>query len=112
MNQKKYAKRKLAFKEEVAKAQNFLENAKSKYYDEIKLRPGVTQEQQKAMDFSTAITKSSKKLKNYTKRLNVKLTNYSMKISKVLILKLEIKDISITYRIVKKLLKTSQILTI
>jgi len=48
---KEIRKKKIAFKEEVAKAQNFLENAKSKYYDEIKLRPGVTQEQQKAMDF-------------------------------------------------------------
>jgi len=44
-------KKKLAFKEEVAKAKNFLQETKSKYYDEIKLRPGVTQEQQKAMDF-------------------------------------------------------------
>ena len=44
-------KKKLAFKEEVAKAKSFLEETKSKYYDEIKLRPGVTQEQQKAMDF-------------------------------------------------------------
>jgi hypothetical protein len=44
-------KKKLAFKEEVAKARNFLEQTKSKYYDEIKLRPGVTQEQQKATDF-------------------------------------------------------------
>ena len=44
-------KRRLAFKEEIAKAKSFLESSKSKYYDEIKLRPGVTQEQQKAMDF-------------------------------------------------------------
>tara|TARA_R110002073_G_scaffold41796_4_gene117842 strand:+ start:3499 stop:4716 length:1218 start_codon:yes stop_codon:yes gene_type:complete len=44
-------KKKIAFKEEVAKAKNFLEDTKSKYYDEIKLRPGVTQDQQKAMDF-------------------------------------------------------------
>jgi len=44
-------KKKLAFKEEVAKAKTFLEETKSKYYDEIKLRPGVTQDQQKAMDF-------------------------------------------------------------
>ena len=44
-------RKKLAFKEEVAKAKNFLEQTKSKYYDEIKLRPGVTQEQKKAMDF-------------------------------------------------------------
>ena len=44
-------KKKLAYKEEIAKARTFLENTKSKYYDEIKLRPGVTQEQQKATDF-------------------------------------------------------------
>ena len=44
-------KKKIAFKEEVAKAKGFLENTKSKYYDEIKLRPGVTQEQQKATEF-------------------------------------------------------------
>ena len=44
-------KKKLAYKEEIAKARGFLEETKKKYYDEIKLRPGVTQEQQKAMDF-------------------------------------------------------------
>ena len=44
-------KKKLAKKEEIAKAKNFLEDLKVKYYDEIKLRPGVTQDQQKAMDF-------------------------------------------------------------
>ena len=44
-------KKKIAFKEEVAKAKKFLEGLKSKYYDEIKLRPGVTQDQQKATDF-------------------------------------------------------------
>lgn len=44
-------KKKLAFKEEVAKARTFLDGLKSKYYEEIKLRPGVTQDQQKANDF-------------------------------------------------------------
>ena len=44
-------KKKLALKEEVAKAKVFFDDLKGKYYDEIKLRPGVTQEQQKAMDF-------------------------------------------------------------
>ena len=44
-------KKKIAYKEEVAKAKNFLEQTKSKYYEEIKLRPGTTQEQQKATDF-------------------------------------------------------------
>ena len=49
--EKEIRKRKLAFKEEVANAKNYLEELKSKYYDEIKLRPGATQEQQKALDF-------------------------------------------------------------
>ncbi len=53
-------KKKLAFKEEVAKAKNFLEETKSKYYDEIKLRPGVTQDQQKAMDFFNRYNKEQK----------------------------------------------------
>ena len=44
-------KKKLAYKEEVAKATQHLEGSKSKYYDEIKLRPGVTQEQQAAVSF-------------------------------------------------------------
>jgi len=44
-------KKKLAYKEEVAKAKQHLESSKSKYYDEIKLRPGVTKEQQEAMSF-------------------------------------------------------------
>jgi|TARA_S200002703_G_scaffold112465_2_gene98018 hypothetical protein len=50
-------KKKLAMKEEIAKAKNFLESTKSKYYDDIKLRPGVTQEQQKAMEFFDRYTK-------------------------------------------------------
>ena len=44
-------KQKLKYKEEVAKARTFLDTMKSKYYDEIKLRPSITKEQQKAMDF-------------------------------------------------------------
>jgi len=44
-------RKKLAKKEAIAEAKNYLEDLKQKYYDEIKLRPGVTQEQQKAMEF-------------------------------------------------------------
>jgi len=44
-------KKKLAKKEAIANAKNYLEDLKQKYYDEIKLRPGVTQEQQKATEF-------------------------------------------------------------
>jgi hypothetical protein len=69
-------KKKLAFKEEVAKAKSFLEETKSKYYDEIKLRPGATQEQQKAMDFFNRYNKQQEQaeqqhqaFKNDTKQL-------------------------------------------
>ena len=44
-------KKKLAFKEEIANAKNFLEDTKDKYYEEIKLRPSITEDQQKATDF-------------------------------------------------------------
>jgi len=50
-DEKEVRRKKLAFKEEVAKASSFLDDLKGKYYDEIKLRPGVTQEQKKADDF-------------------------------------------------------------
>ena len=59
--EKDIRKKKIAYKEEVAKAKNFLEQTKSKYYEEIKLRPGVTQEQQKAMDFFNRYTEEQKR---------------------------------------------------
>ncbi len=44
-------KKKLAYKDEIAKAKDYLNTLKDKYYAEIKLRPGLNQEQKKAMDF-------------------------------------------------------------
>jgi hypothetical protein len=44
-------KKRLEFKEEVEKAKRFLEDVKTKYYDEIKLRPSVNREQQEANEF-------------------------------------------------------------
>jgi hypothetical protein len=45
-------RKKLAYKEEVAKARKFLNDTKDKYYDEIKLNsPSLSQDQQKASDF-------------------------------------------------------------
>ena len=44
-------KKKLALKEEVAEARGYLEGLKSKYYEELKLRPSITNEQKKATDF-------------------------------------------------------------
>ena len=74
--EKDIRKKKLAFKEEVAKARTYLDDLKNKYYDEIKLRPGVTQEQQKAMDFFNRYNKQQEqaeqlhaKFKQSTKQL-------------------------------------------
>lgn len=50
-DEKTIRKRKLGIKEEVAKARKFLDETKSKYYDEIKLNSNLTGEQKKAMDF-------------------------------------------------------------
>jgi hypothetical protein len=69
-------KKKLAFKEEIAKARKFLENTKSKYYDEIKLRPGVTQEQQKAMDFFNRYNEEQKMVKSNHDRFKLNTKNY------------------------------------
>jgi hypothetical protein len=53
-------KKKLAYKEEIAKATSFLEETKRKYYDEIKLKPNVTQEQKEAMEFFNKHNKDQK----------------------------------------------------
>ena len=45
-------RKKLAYKEEVAKARTFLSETKDKYYDDIKLKsPALTEDQKKASDF-------------------------------------------------------------
>ena len=70
-------KKKLAFKEEVAKAKSFLEDLKSKYYNEIKLRStSVPKEQQEAYDFFNRYKKTEEqnaekhaRFKNNTKNL-------------------------------------------
>ena len=69
-------KKKLAFKEEIAKAKNFLEETKSKYYDEIKLRPGVTQEQQKAMDFFNRYNEEQKAVQEQHNRFKSNTKNF------------------------------------
>ena len=53
-------KKKLAKKEEVAKAKKFLEGLKDKYYSDIKLRPGLSPEQQKASEFFNRYNENQK----------------------------------------------------
>lgn len=56
-------RKKLAKKEEVQKAKKFLNKLKDDYYTEIKLRPGVTQEQQKATEFFNRYNKEQEAAK-------------------------------------------------
>ncbi len=69
-------KKKIAYKEEIAKAKNYLEGLKSKYYDEIKLRPGVTQEQQKALDFFNRYNEEQTLIKQRTENFQSRTKNY------------------------------------
>ena len=69
-------KKKLAYKEEIAKAKNFLEGLKSKYYEEIKLRPGTTQEQQKAMDFFNRYNEEQQMVQEQHSRFKSKTKNF------------------------------------
>ena len=52
-NEREIKKKKLAYKEEIAKAKNYLESSKSQYYKDIKLRSNdvATEEQKEALDF-------------------------------------------------------------
>ena len=65
-DEKDIRKKKIAYKEEVAKAKGFLEGLKDKYYDEIKLRPGVTQQQQEAIDFFNRYNEEQQTIKQRT----------------------------------------------
>jgi len=67
-------KKKLAFKEEIANAKSFLEDTKDKYYEEIKLRPNVTKDQQKATEFFNRYNKEKEKA-NTQQQDFINLTN-------------------------------------
>jgi len=60
-------KKKLAFKEEVAKAKNFLESTKEKYYADIKLKSNVNPDAQKAMDFFNRYNKEQEQAEQHRK---------------------------------------------
>jgi hypothetical protein len=76
---KEIRRKKLAYKEAVASAKQDLENRKTKYYAEIKNRPGVNQEQQKALDFFNRYNKQQETIKqsqaDFRERTNQILNN-------------------------------------
>jgi hypothetical protein len=61
-DEREVRKAKLAFKEEVAKAKNHLEDQKSKYYEEIKAGSRLTPEQQKAVEFFNRYNKENEEV--------------------------------------------------
>ena len=56
-------KKKIAYKEELAKAKNHLDGLKSKYYEEIKAGSKLNPEQQKAVDFFSRYNKEQETVK-------------------------------------------------
>ena len=74
-DEKEIRRKKLAFKEEVAKASGFLDDLKGKYYDDIKLRPSVTQEQKKAYDFFNRHKEQEELLKGKRERFKKATSN-------------------------------------
>ena len=61
---------------EVGKAKSFLEGLKGKYYDEIKLRPGVTREQQEAVDFFNRYSEEQAQAKKVNEDFLNKTSSY------------------------------------
>jgi hypothetical protein len=70
-DEKQIRKTKIAFKEEIGKAKKFLDGLKGKYYEEIKLRPGVTQEQKKAMEFFNQYNEEQNAIKQKHERFKM-----------------------------------------
>jgi len=61
-------KKKLDYKETIAKAKNHLQSIKDQYYDEIKLKSNVTKEQQEAYDFFNRYKKNENESKERHER--------------------------------------------
>jgi hypothetical protein len=75
-DEREIKKKKLAVKEEVAEAKNFLNGLKDKYYEEIKLRSSLSNDQQKALDFFNKHNKEQEEAKLRHDDFKSKTTNY------------------------------------
>jgi len=62
--EKETRRKKLAYKEEVASAKTNLERLKTQYYADIKKRPGVNPDQQKALEFFNRYNKQQETVKS------------------------------------------------
>jgi len=78
--EKAIRKKKIAYKEELAKAKNHLDGLKSKYYQEIKLGSKLSPEQQKAVQFFDRYKKDNEEAKQLAEKQTTVFKNRTEKL--------------------------------
>ena len=73
-------RKKLAYKEEIAKARGFLDDLKSKYYDEVKLTSRLAPEQKEAVEFFNNYKKEQEELSALRQKQNEYFTEQTNKV--------------------------------
>lgn len=73
-------RKKLAYKEEIAKAKSYLEGLKDKYYEEVKLGSKLTDDQQKAVEFFNTYNSEQSEQQKLNEKQTEHFNNESKKI--------------------------------
>jgi hypothetical protein len=73
-------RKKLAYKEEIAKARGFLDDLKGKYYDEVKLTSRLAPEQKEAVEFFDNYKKEQEELSALRQKQNEYFTEQTNKV--------------------------------
>ena len=73
-------RKKLAYKEEIAKAKSYLEGLKGKYYEEVKLGSKLTNDQQKAIEFFNTYNNEQSEQQKLQEKQTAHFNNESKKV--------------------------------
>ena len=73
-------RKKLAYKEEIAKAKSYLEGLKGKYYEEVKLGSKLTNDQQKAIEFFNTYKNEQSEQQKLQEKQTAHFNNESKKV--------------------------------
>ena len=73
-------RKKLAYKEEIAKAKDFLEGLKDKYYKEVKLTSKLSQDQKEAIDFYNQYQQEQSQLQEINTKASENFTKLTSKL--------------------------------
>ena len=73
-------RKKLAYKEEIAKAKDFLEGLKDKYYKEVKLTSKLSQDQKEAIDFYNQYQQEQSQLQEINTKASENFTELTSKL--------------------------------